>query len=611
MAAQNLLDEKHITNAIVYIEGEEMNIVSMHLEQEFGQHHKFRVTFDYDIIKKRFLESPLEQLSLIGKTLDIELQQGNDSGKAYEFRGIINNVYMEGKEGRHGHLIVEGYSPTYLLEKGKRLDVFSEMSLQEVFDEITDGLQSGALSKVNKPVYNIPLSFLMQYYESDWEFLQRLSAISGETLFYTGRELVFGEYKDWDPTDIMYDKELTQIQFGSRLLANTFSLYQYLTTKDDILTQQSPDKLENSEEYLNVAEEKSKNMVKERPVLIPSSLVIEDKGSLDDMVERRKSATAAHTVYIKAISKTCDPRIGRLISISMPQGMAESANLGTYRVVKVIHSIDENHHYNCEFEAIPSSLKFYPVQEVKTPVAHSLLGTVVNNADPESQGRVLVEFPFAKDRMSSTWMRVMTPNAGSSNIVDKNRGLVFIPEEGDQVMIGFEFGDPNRPYVMGSMFHGVNGAGGGDSNHIKSIITKEGHTIEFDDAEDTLGITIKDKNGNYIHIDTKGNNIEITALETITMKAKNINMDASENIAGYAGSNITMHADKNIESIAGEDYHVSSNNMYSQIISDSMHTAKKYEITADKVRIDSTQENMELASNKEVDVQSAKKVRLF
>ena len=54
--------------------------------------------------------------------------------------------------------------------------------------------------------------------------------------------------------------------------------------------------------------------------------------------------------------------------------------------------------------------------------------------------------------MKTSWIRVLTPDAGSSGKVSSNRGFVFIPEKGDQVMIGFHYNDPNRPYVQGSLF---------------------------------------------------------------------------------------------------------------------------------------------------------------
>ncbi|MDH6310039.1 type VI secretion system secreted protein VgrG [Dysgonomonas sp. PFB1-18] len=553
----NLLDEKLITNAFVHIEGEQLNIVSLYLDQEFGQHHKFKVVLDYDIIKDSFMGNPLEQIGMIGKSLDIDLQQGRNSGGAYEFRGIIDKVYTEGREGKHGYLVIEGSSPTNLLERGKRLDIFSEMSLQQVFEEVTYAITNKAFSKYNKPVYNVPIDFLMQYYESDWEFLQRLSAISGETLFYTGRDLVFGQYKDWAATEVMYDREITHIQFGSRLLANTFTNYQYLPGMDDTITQESPATIENSNDRLNMAAQRGQDLVKKRPVIVPSALSVEDKGALDDMVTRRKTETAAQTIYVTGRAKTCAPRIGRLLTILMPDGMSESGSLGTYRIVKAKHSIDENHRYQCEFEAIPASLKFFPTPELKMPVVNSLRGTVIKNDDPDGLGRVRVEFPFAEDRQSATWMRVMTPSAGSSDIVNKNRGMVFVPEEGDQVMVGFEFGDPNRPFVMGSMFHGKNTEGGGINNAIKSMMFRSGIKFVFNDDEGS--VHLEDPSGSTYDFDGKGN-IAVNAVKNMNLTVgENMTIDIGENLDVSVGKDATSNIGGNQKTDVGETIEVSAN----------------------------------------------------
>lgn len=199
-----------------------------------------------------------------------------------------------------------------------------------------------------------------------------------------------------------------------------------------------------------------------------------------------------------------------------------------------------------------------------------------------------VDFPFAT-QYSKIWMRVMVPNAGSSDAVDKNSGIVFIPEKGDQVMVGFEFGDPNRSYVMGSMFHGKNGE---TNNAIKSIILRCGTQVSFNDDQGSVHIEIP--SGSTYDMD---GNVSINAPETITLNAKNISMNAEENIFGHAGQNIDMNADMNLGFIAGEDYQMSANNFQRPGSENSMHTAKKYEVTAKKARIDSTNENLELASS--------------
>ncbi|NDV65235.1 type VI secretion system Vgr family protein [Bacteroides sp. 224] len=605
MATSNLLDERHITNAFVYIEGDKMsNVVSLELNQEFGQHHRFKVVLDYDVANQSLFGDLSNQIALMGQTLDIDLQQGDDSAWVYEFRGVIDNVYTEAREGKSGYLVLEGCSPTNLLERGQRLDIFGKMSLQDVVEEVTKGVQEDILSIVNAPRYNVSLNFLMQYYESDWEFLQRLSAISGETLYYTGRDLVFGTHKDWAPFEVMYDREIVTLQFGSRLLANTFTNYQYLPAKNEILRQTSPDKIENSNEYLDVAAQKAAELVTNRPTLLPASFAVEDKGALDDMVERRKTATASRSVYVRGISKTCDPRIGRLLTILIPQGMGTS-ELGTYRVVKVTHRIDENHRYSCEFEAIPADLQFVPTPELRMPVASSILATVIKNNDPEKLGRVQVEFPFAQDRVGDVWLRVMSPDAGGIvgygtkkvGVVEKNRGMVFIPEEGDQVMVGFEFGDPNRPYVMGSMFHGKNTEGGGDNNYRKSITTRSGSKLEFTDSEDEEKYTVilqhNDENTISISVEKEKGTIKIASsqdiyllapeliqMETkqIVMKAETIQVEASDSINVVAQNLLHAESGDKIEVIGASIAEESSGKFTQQGESIAVKASSKIEM---------------------------------
>lgn len=539
----NLLNEKHITNAHVYIEGEKTEFVSLELHQSFGEHHTFTIILDYDRINKSFLSNPLEQMGLIGKVLDIDLLQGADNSNVYEFRGIICDVSHEAREGKHGFLIIEGKSPTILLERGKRLDVFSGMNLMQVFDEVTSGTTNKSFSCVNKPAYSGIIDFLMQYQESDWEFLQRLSAITGETLFYTGRDLVFGQYDEWKPTEVTYDEEITGFKFGSRLLTNDFLRYQYLPEQHNTIEQEAPSSVENSNEYISSSTARSRETLGGRPVKTPLSVKVEDKGSLNELVSREKSTNAVQAIYIKGSAKTCAARLGRQVSIKMPVDMPQAKHLGTYLVTKVKHIIDQNHRYSGEFEAIPASLKHIPATDIKIPVADSICATVIKNDDPKGQGRIKVEFPFAQDRVSETWLRVMTPDAGSSDNVQKNRGIVFIPEIGDQVMIGFEFGDPNRPYVMGSMFHGQNGSGGGSNNTTKSIFTRSGIQIVFNDDEKSLHI--EDPSGNTWDMDGKGN-INITAPNDITVNGKNMTLNIEQDLTCNVSNNATYNVANNM-----------------------------------------------------------------
>ncbi|MCL1942032.1 MAG: hypothetical protein FWF54_00545, partial [Candidatus Azobacteroides sp.] len=117
--------------------------------------------------------------------------------------------------------------------------------------------------------------------------------------------------------------------------------------------------------------------------------------------------------------------------------------------------------------------------------------------------------------------------------------------------------------------------------------------------------------GNFVHVNTKGNNIEITALDTITLNAKNVVINASENITTSSGINTDMQAGNNLSHSIDNEYILAANKSTSTIETDSTLDAGKIKQTADKVVIDSEEEDMDLNSSKKVNVQSSDKVNLF
>ena len=143
-------------------------------------------------------------------------------------------------------------------------------------------------------------------------------------------------------------------------------------------------------------------------------------------------------------------------------------------------------HYQNTFEAIAAETERVPVIAVQAPQPDMQLANVVDNNDPSGHGRIKVKFKWECGCNDYTeWLRVITPDAGSSDKVSKNRGFVFIPEVGDQVVIAFEEGNIARPIVMGSVFHGKSGTGGSSANKTKAMTTRSGNTIIMDDSNGT------------------------------------------------------------------------------------------------------------------------------
>jgi uncharacterized protein involved in type VI secretion and phage assembly len=259
-------------------------------------------------------------------------------------------------------------------------------------------------------------------------------------------------------------------------------------------------------------------------------------------------------------------KIGGKIAVSLPKSLETTKkDVDTFLVTSVVHEFDIKGDYRNTFTAIPATSENIPMQPVYFPKAFSQLATVKSNDDEKKLGRVKVEFQWQKAKSKTTnWIRVKTPDAGKSDNVPKNRGFVFIPEKDDIVMIDFEYGDPNRPYVSGSIFSEKVSKGGDDKNKLKTITTRSGITIIFNDDENKGSLTIIDPSGNTVYMDGD-KNISINADTSISLTSGKANIT----LMSEGDGTIKMSA-KTILTDAGETFNVQSGKVISMDSKDTL-----------------------------------------
>ena len=219
-------------------------------------------------------------------------------------------------------------------------------------------------------------------------------------------------------------------------------------------------------------------------------------------------------------------------------GNISKKNLANFSIIEITHEVSQGSYYKNRFKAIPATIKALPSPKVRMPLTETQMATVLSNADPQGKGRVRVRMNWQTDGMQTGWVRVMTPDGGSSSDVKSNCGFVFIPEVGDQVLLGFHHGDPARPYILGSLFNGVTGKGGFAANHRKSLTTRSDSTVTFDDTAHT--ILLQTTRANKIFVDELNGTITISSAEEVNVNTKNVNINASENMNVNVGKNFTM-----------------------------------------------------------------------
>jgi uncharacterized protein involved in type VI secretion and phage assembly len=140
-------------------------------------------------------------------------------------------------------------------------------------------------------------------------------------------------------------------------------------------------------------------------------------------------------------------------------------------------------------------------------------GMVIGLVTQVDVGKIKVNFPWLDDNHESDWIRISTMMSGD------NRGSFFMPEVKDEVLLGFDQGNPRIPYVVGYLWNGKDAPPGQDVRDRK-ITSKNGHSIRFLDATPSGGskgaLVIEDAHHNRITMSNGKISIEAKGLLEIT-----------------------------------------------------------------------------------------------
>jgi uncharacterized protein involved in type VI secretion and phage assembly len=193
--------------------------------------------------------------------------------------------------------------------------------------------------------------------------------------------------------------------------------------------------------------------------------------------------------------------------------------------------------------------------EVEQPLAGALLPAIQGlqigivtklESDPDGENRIQVKVPVIDAADDGIWSRVCTLDAG------KNRGTFYLPEIGDEVIVGFINNDPRHAVILGMLNSSKNPAAltAADKNDEKGYTSRSGMKMIFNDdkksidietpagnkftiSEDEKSMKMEDQNGNKFTMDQDG--ITIDSYKDLTIKAKKE--------LNVSGQNATVKAD--------------------------------------------------------------------
>ena len=513
------------------------SFISLQIEQNIGKHHRFQMAVELETGGNRYVHNINSSKKWLGESIVVK------AANTPIFVGVVTNVQLHREGSDFGCIIVSGYSATYRMETAHSCFSWNDRTIGDVVKKLCE--QAKVQLELN-PAFKETKDFICQYEESDFDFIRRLAHQYQEWMYFDGTKLIFGKPRKLaDPIRLEYGTTLSSLDIGLQTLARSEQVFSYHSGADREMQRMTPNLAYGHGKLAGDAFRASLGMFS-KPARQHALPRISNATELDNYTGRKQAAETAETHYITAESQVPTLRVGSVISLYSSflerVGNLSEESLGNFIIIEITHEVSQGSYYKNRFKAIPATIKALPSPKVRMPLAETQMATVLSNADPEGKGRVRVRMNWQTDGMQTGWVRVMIPDGGSSSDVKSNRGFVFIPEVGDQVLLGFRHGDPARPYVMGSLFNGTTGGGGGQGNNCKSLTTRSGSSLKLDDSAGS--VTLHDKGGVSMNFDGAG-------CSSFDSK-KNSTLNAGQSHTINAGSNSSVNAGANYSANVGK-----------------------------------------------------------
>ena len=578
------IDGTESTGFDIMLDGSLWRLDNFTLHQDLLSYN--RMSFD---MHKKPEEDPREAMfavcgEIIGKKIKLTLQtdnienislhtSGNKTGDI-EFNGII--TYASGiRSGTEYVVAVEACTWDVMLSDNPTCKSFENMTLAEIVQDVVDDY-SDSLDVVVEPRFTETIPYCVQYNETNLQFLLRLARRYGEWFYNDGVKLVFGNVQQLDLIRLKYpSQDIPSYHADLRIQHVAFehvasSYNEYDATRKEGIEEMSRPYNDLADKVFDASQQQyRKNTLQNlhsggfadndgRETILNVSTKTQGRGEKANMLTYSGS-TYCSRVAIGSRMQIVDNFISNSIT-----SLLSEVDQDEILITSVTHTFSSDETYSNFFSGIPAACDYPPYSNSDIyPVAVSCRAKVTDNEDPQNLGRIRVQFDWQAQLdpdMKTPWLRIAQPYAGGG------KGFSFIPEIGEEVMVDFEGGNADRPYVTGTLYNGVGNPDGawlpGD-NQVKAIRTRSGHTVEIHDVGEGGYIRIYDhQKENYIlTFSTDEKLIRLQSTGNIELYAKNnIIMQAGHDITASAGHDISATAKNDVAESAGNDMFLEAGN---------------------------------------------------
>lgn len=489
----------------------------------------------------------------IGDKVEVELQASGQTPSKFE--GDIVSIGASYHVGKF-NATIRAFDVSHRLNRGRMTKTFEQMTASDICSKIIGeaGITKG---KIENTTVTFP--FLTVVNETPFAFLRRLAAEHG-------LEAVAAEGKMHFRKPPATGEAIT-LEVGGSLLSLDAEISGSDQVKDIQVSGWDPKQKKEVVGKAVVASKAAK--LQETPQTIATKLGASKKlviGGLPIETQAHATAVAKATAeqhgsaFIDVrgtVAGHTGLRAGRKIKL---EGVGRQLS-GEYVLSSTRHIWTQDHGYITEFTVSGQQDRSLGglVQGAAAPrsgrsISGLVTGIVTDNKDPDGVGRVKVAFPWLDADHVSGWARVAYHGGGP------DRGITFLPEVNDEVIVGFTHGDPDKPMVMGGVFNGKDkfpdhkGAAHVDRGKTleRGIFTNK-HKLTFSDKQGAEAITLGLRDKSYtITLDKKGTVISIGSDGKVDVKAKsgvtitaeqgNIELTAKAGDVKLTGMNVTVEA---------------------------------------------------------------------
>lgn len=524
---------------------DEVDVESIEIEKSVNRISSARISVLDGEVETQTFKISASKLFVPGNKISIEA--GYDLVNKTIFEGIVTqqNIRVDNSVG--SMLIVECRDEAIKMVVGRKSVTYSEQTDSDILKTMI-GNYNGLSADVAST--NIKWPEQVQYYSTDWDFMVARAEANGMIVSaINGKVSVFRPDADTSPVlKIAYGDNLFEINAAMDAVSQLGAVK---ATSWDFMTQKTVSTdVENA--YKGPGNLSSKTLSK---VVGLSDYEIQSTAPLEsDALKGWSDATLMKSAFSKIQgdvkfqgSAVVDP--GKYITLS---GLGDRFN-GDHFISSVFHKIAQgNWVTEVAFGLSPYWITEEP--DVVAPPASGLLPGVQGlfNAtvkkmyeDPENQYRVLVDIPLFDPSGEGLWARLTNFYSTSG------AGAFFMPEVGDEVVVGFLNEDPRFPIILGSMYSSTKnkplaGNEPNEGNSIKSIASKSGINIQFDDANKILTITTPDKNTAVFSDKDKSVTLKDQNDNRVVMDTKGITIKSENNISVHSSQNLKLTGEQGV-----------------------------------------------------------------